>query len=189
MTYNKIWLRIQKFLLGQLTTPKNGIGTTIILESGYMIRKATLTRRTSTDEGTFGDWQSDHGFICKTVELPWRDNATGISCVPCGTYRAAWRWSEAHKKNLYHLVGVPMRSEIEIHSANLAGDTAKGYVTQLKGCIAPGERVDNFPANQGPAGSRAQLGVTSSVATLAKLEADMRDGNEQVDFDLTIKEA
>lgn len=160
------------------------------------MRTATLTRQPSIDEGTFGDWLSDSGWSCKTGELPDRDNATGVSCIPCGTYRAVWRWSQAHQRNLYHLLNVPMRSEVEIHSGNVAGDVSKGYASEVKGCILPGLALGLFPAGTklqhgSLTLSREQKGVEASVAALALLEKDMLDPktNLQQDFDLTIKEA
>lgn len=160
------------------------------------MRTVTLPRQPSTDEGTFGDWLSDSGWSCKTAELPGRDNAPGISCIPCGTYRAVWRWSQAHQRNLYHLINVPMRSEVEIHSGNMAGDVSKGYASEVKGCILPGLALGLFPAGTKLEGGkivlgRDQRGVEASVSALALLEKDMLDPktNQQQDFDLTIKEA
>ena len=195
LSVNDIWRGIQRILLGQLIVPRRGLGTTITLGSGYTMRTATLTRQPSNDAGTFGDWLSDSGWSCRTGELPWRDNASRISCVPCGTYRAVWRWSAAHGKNLYLLINVPRRSEVEIHSGNVCGDTALGYASEVKGCILPGLEISTFPAGTSLEGGKIVLpkdqpGVTQSVVALAKLEADMRDKDgKQSDFDLTIKEA
>ncbi len=173
---------------------KFGIGWTWELGTRYKMRVAILTRQPSTDEGTFGDILTDSGLSLKSVELPWKDNATGISCVPYGTYRAAWRWSQAHDRNLYHLLNVPMRSEVEIHSGNVAGDVSKGYASEVRGCILPGLALGVFPAGTKLQHgnlilARDQKGVEASVAALALLEKDMRDADgKQSDFDLEIKE-
>ena len=195
MNWNEFWLDIHKRLVEMLfPTPRGGVGATIELGTGYRMRTAILTRqKPSTDEGTFGDWLSDSGWSCKTGELPDRGNACEISCVPCGTYRAVWRWSKAHGKNLYHLINVPMRSEVEIHSGNVCGDVSKGYASEVKGCILPGLSVGVFPTGTKLQGGklilgRDQLGVEASVSALSKLEADMCVDNKQQDFDLTIKE-
>jgi hypothetical protein len=159
------------------------------------MRTAVLTRHPSTDEGTFGTWISDSGWSCHTVELPWRDNACEISCIPCGTYRAVWRWSQGHQRSLYHLINVPMRSEVEIHSGNLAGDVSKGYASEVRGCILPGLALGEFPKGSKLGGGkivlgRDQLGVEASVSALSLLEKDMRNADStQSDFDLTIMEA
>lgn len=146
-------------------------------------RTAVLTRGPSTPDGTFGDWVSDSGFSCKTVEKPWMDNATDESCIPTGTYQVLWQWSPKHKCNVYHLQNVTGRVAVEIHSANLE--------MQLQGCIAPGAATAIFDSNSIAQGvpEVATRGVTSSLETLARLEKDMQDDKgDQVPFVLTIKE-
>lgn len=150
-------------------------------------RRATLTRISTGPDGTFGEWLSDSGFTCKTVEKPWAENQTDISCIqpapeqPAMTYVAQWLWSPKHKCNVYHLQD-PTRVAVEIHSANLQ--------LQLQGCIAPGASFGMFQANAISDGMPPQpaQGVVSSVETLAKLEKDLQDdeGN-QVPFILTIQ--
>ena len=70
-------------------------------------------------------------FNWKTIELPWKENAVNISCIPADVYD-------------YEVVGptenipfphvwikdVPKRSGIKIHIAN--------FLKQLRGCIAIG---------------------------------------------------
>lgn len=100
----------------------------------------TLTRTETGDQGTFGRL-SILGFKSFTAELPWRDNRTGISCIPAGTYEVAWRLSPRFKRKTYWFKSVPGRSGVLIHAANLMGDTEKGFKAQLQGCIALGERL------------------------------------------------
>lgn len=150
-------------------------------------RKATLTRIKTGQDGTFGEWVSDSGFTCKTVEKPWVNDATDISCiaplpgVAIVTYPCLWQWSTKHECNLYH-VQDSTRVAIEIHSANLQ--------MQLKGCIAPGASYGEFQQDSIAPGVPPATcqGVISSVETLAKLEKDMQDdeGN-QMPFLLTIQ--
>jgi hypothetical protein len=66
----------------------------------------------------------------KGIELPWKNNEPGISCIPPGMYeaKAIYRASNGHYGIL--LFDVPDRSEIMIHTAN--------FVNQLRGCLAPG---------------------------------------------------
>jgi uncharacterized protein DUF5675 len=94
----------------------------------------TLIRQPTTDEGTFGDLVE---LKLKTLELPWRDNDSSFSCIPCGAYVAAPYMSPT-KGAVYLLQGVEGRSMIEIHSANFGGDVNKGWQSQLLGCIALG---------------------------------------------------
>jgi hypothetical protein len=137
------------------------------------VRSATLTRISTGAEGSFGEILTDSGYFCVTGELPWIENSNNDSCIPSGTYVVNWSFSPKHNKNVYHVQNVPNRSEIEIHSANLMGDTSKGYVSQLLGCIAPGKSVATFPAGTAPAGHLAQKGVTSSTEALTALQADL----------------
>ncbi|MFG6457857.1 DUF5675 family protein [Roseateles sp. BYS96W] len=99
------------------------------------MRRAVLTRSPSTDEGTFGVLQFD-GQVLHTTELPWRDNATGASCIPTGTYRCEIVQSPKFGR-VYGVRDVPGRSNILIHAANYGGDKAKGLRSELLGCIAP----------------------------------------------------
>lgn len=69
-------------------------------------------------------------FTCATVELPWRGNKHGVSCVPAGTYPVWKEYSSRFKSMLFELKEVPGRSEVKIHAAN--------YAHQLNGCIALG---------------------------------------------------
>ena len=73
---------------------------------------------------------------CKTVELPWRGNQRNISCIPSGTYRVKWCWSNRFKKNLFLIESVVGRSGIRIHVAN--------FVSQLAGCIAIGYNYEDI---------------------------------------------
>ena len=100
----------------------------------------TLTRLDSSDQGTFG--QLTFGsFSCYTGELPWRDNAPLISCVPTGNYTVVWTPSPRFRKYTYRLLNVEGRSGVLIHSSNLMGDLALGFRAQLLGCISFGERL------------------------------------------------
>lgn len=101
------------------------------------MRTATLTRNSSTDDGTFGKMILDDGTEYFSGELPWKDNNNGISCIPSGTYECEIINSPAHGI-CYLIKDVPNRTMCEIHSANWMGDESKGKKCQLKGCIALG---------------------------------------------------
>jgi hypothetical protein len=71
-------------------------------------------------------------FICKTLELPWRDNKRMISCIPEGEYIVDKRAPHAMRKYEHFIVNnVPNRSYILIHSGN--------YVWHVLGCILVGD--------------------------------------------------
>lgn len=92
-----------------------------------------ILKRTYYTDGTNGEITLDNKHICFTIELPWRGNAIGISCIPEGRYKLAKRFSDHHKEHL-ELLDVTDRSLILIHKAN---DAEK----ELRGCIAPVEEL------------------------------------------------
>lgn len=93
-----------------------------------------LTGRVDSDRQTLGELEAvikgKTIFKCCTLELPWRQNQRGISCIPTGAYQVTHRTSPRYKLHL-HVLDVPNRDWILIHPAN--------FVRQLEGCIAPGE--------------------------------------------------
>ncbi len=105
-----------------------------------MTPDAILTRLDRSDQGTFGRVVGP-GIVLLTGELPWRENRPSISCIPEGTYRVVWTWSPRFRRFMYLVAGVVARSGIRKHPANLMGDAALGYRSQLNGCIALGERL------------------------------------------------
>jgi len=119
----------------------------------------TLKRGNSTDQGTFGTLYFG-GNVLHAVELPWRDNARRVSCIPAGTYQCALVNSPRFGK-VYGVKNVPGRSHILIHASNLAGDVYKGWITQLHGCIAPAERLGAIKI---PSGKMQAAGLVSRPA-------------------------
>jgi len=96
-----------------------------------------LYRYKSSDQGTFGIIFYDD-FWLHTLELPWRNNKSNISCIPEGTYDVVRRYSPSFKKETYWVKNVNGRSSILIHGANFAGDVEKGWQSHLQGCITLG---------------------------------------------------
>jgi uncharacterized protein DUF5675 len=77
------------------------------------------------------------GTTLYSIELPWRDNANDVSCVPEGIYQMVPYESPSHGPTWVLVndtleVGFPpdRRTYAEIHSAN--------WAEQLKACIALG---------------------------------------------------
>lgn len=99
-----------------------------------------LQRLESTDQGTFGKIKTEQAEFY-TLELPWRNNESNISCIPAGIYRCHMTMSAKMKKMLYLVDGTGKRTGIRIHSANLAGSIEAGFHSQLNGCIAIGEKL------------------------------------------------
>ena len=104
----------------------------------------TLTR-TYFPNGTNGILRCEGRFLSYTIELPWKMNERGFSCIPEGKYFIEKRYSPKFKLHL-QILDVPDRTLILFHPANHAG-------TELKGCIAPVMKLS------GPG-----MGVQSNVA-------------------------
>lgn len=119
---------------------------------------AEVRRLTQTDFATFGELVIHGDAVCKTLELPWKDNANGVSCIPAGTYWVEREFSPAFKRDLFELKDVPHRSECKFHPANVPHE--------LKGCIALGEDYGTVGGEDGVVRSRA------AVDTFMALYAD-----------------
>lgn len=137
------------------------------------MERVTLTRMESGDQGTFGRLVA-RGQAFFTGELPWRDNAPNVSCIPAGLYECRWTMSARFKRQMYLIHPVTGRSGIRKHSANLMGDAALGYRAQVNGCIALGERLGWIDR---------QKAVLLSVPAVRRFESLM--GGES--FDLEVK--
>ena len=85
--------------------------------------------RTYYPQGTNGDLLLNGDKICSTIELPWKENKTQVSCIPEGKYELKKRCSQRFG-NHFILMNVPRRSFILLHAANDA-------LKEIKGCIAP----------------------------------------------------
>lgn len=84
--------------------------------------------RTYFPEGTNGVLRFEGKIICETIELPWKNNLTGLSCIPEGKYVLRKRFSLKYNWHI-ELVNVSHRRLILIHPANYA-------LKELKDCIA-----------------------------------------------------
>ena len=84
-------------------------------------------------EGTNGVLNLNGKEICKTIELPWRNNKARVSCIPEGKYKIRKRFSAKFKWHL-ELINVKNRKYILLHPANNA-------LKELNGCIAPVSQI------------------------------------------------
>lgn len=113
----------------------------------------TLQRGKGTEHGTHGVLTGPNGFLCFTLEEPWKDNEPRVSCIPEGSYQCR-RHNGAKFSNVWEITNVPGRSAILIHAGNTLADTS--------GCVLVGMGFD--------AG-----GLTQSRAALVKLRGMLPD--------------
>ena len=126
--------------------------------------------RTYFPEGTNGRLDVAGTFIAYTIELPWKQNGVGISCIPEGKYFIRKRYSCKFQWHL-EVLDVHNRSMILLHPANNA-------LVELRGCIAPVGKLS------GPG-----LGLMSRTA-FSKLKAlvyPVLDRHESVQLSITSK--
>lgn len=133
----------------------------------------TINRFAHTDHGTPGRIRIERSNSLETgytIELPWRDNAVGRSCIPSGTYDAIRHSSPKFGQTVW-IKDVDDRSEILVHTANSHSD--------LDGCIGPGERFgwagDWWDGVERP--MRDEFAVWSSRRMLDRMLAAMLDVN------------
>ena len=124
-----------------------------------------IVRLKETEKETLGVLYIDGDFICNILELSWKDNQHNISCIPTGTYRVVKRYNQKHKHH-FHILNVPNRSWILIHTAN--------YYSQIRGCQIPGTKLLDIN-NDG------ELDVVNSTIALGVLNDLLPD-----DFDIKI---
>jgi hypothetical protein len=149
---------------------------------------AILRRSKSTDQGTHGilsciNSTTKESLSFPTLELPWRDNERGKSSIPAGTYRC--QYSPTNKtigkvSRWYLLERVPGRSGILIHPGNWAGDEAKGWHSDVEGCILVGMGKTFLKVN-----GRKQEAITGTRDACAKLAAFFN----REPFSITIRDA
>ena len=111
--------------------------------------------RVSKGRSTLSRWSlGGTSFSCVGIEPPWMNNTPFKSCIPAGVYRAKLSYYNAGGYQAYELLNVEGRTDILIHAANKA--------SQLAGCLAPGEYIDQMDN---------EVAVTNSRNTLRDLHA------------------
>jgi len=135
--------------------------------------KVLIRRAKSTPDGTPGRLTAEGGFACDTLELPWKDNQRGISCIKPDSY-IGWIWhSPSMQRPVIRLEDKHGRRDCLLHNGNFAGDTAidqdqdgeADLVTQVHGCTLVGMGFGMVKRKDG----ELQWGVLSSKDTLARL--------------------
>jgi len=113
--------------------------------------KRYLLERVYLPTETLGSWYdpdpAEMVLICKTMELPWKDNQNNISCIPEGVYLLKkmppgfgrdygyFRFVKVPGRGVNMAFNPPM-STILVHRIT--------YVKDLKGCVGVGSRFADF---------------------------------------------
>jgi hypothetical protein len=143
------------------------------------MQNVLLMRFDKSDQGVFGII-----YFCGmkrfTGELPDRNNASNISCIPVGDYTVKWTLSNRLKKFTYEILGVPGRGGIRRHSSNLMGDESKGYIAQLRGCISLGEKVGTMRGQKALLISRPAINTFETVLQHQAFLLKVADQNQAV---------
>lgn len=130
----------------------------------------TITRNKSTKKETTGVLKTIKGgaiFMCNTLELPWLENKSNISCIPVGKYLVTFSFSPRKLKYTYRVQNVPGRSGILFHSAN--------YFSDLLGCIGLGSGTKDIN-NDG------EIDIINSRATVSAFEGFMGKKSFQLEI-------
>lgn len=93
------------------------------------MKELKLIRSSITDEEILGTLYLEGQEVCKTLELPYKDNANNISCIPAGSYTLSPYPSKKFGE-VYIVENVPGRTGILIHKGNTTDD--------IRGCILVG---------------------------------------------------
>jgi hypothetical protein len=125
-----------------------------------------LQRIGASTRATFGVLILDGIPFALTLERPWLNNQTGISCIPPGVY-VCKRVQSPKFGNTFEVTNVPGRTHILFHKGNITDDT--------HGCIIVGEE---FAVQNG------QPSVASSVRGFSEFLDKYKSVNE---FVLTVR--
>ena len=79
-------------------------------------------------------------YKCKSIELPDRGNQHNTSCIPEGIYDCEKYDRPEGKGMAFHVLNVPNRDSILIHSGNYAS----GSHVDTLGCILPGKAFQDI---------------------------------------------
>ena len=137
------------------------------LQEYTLTKTVTLKRDLDTGKETLGTLTCGD-FICNTLERPWKNNLSNISCIPTGKYLVEKSFSPKLLKTTYEIKNVPRRSGIRFHSSS--------FWTDLKGCIALGSGYANLNNDK-------EKDLINSRITIKKFEDYMKNNS----FFLVIK--
>ena len=129
--------------------------------------KLTLVRISKLPDAILGVLCFDETARLVTLELPYRNNATDISCIPAGNYKCKPVDSPKFGKT-WQVLNVPKREHILFHRGNTHKDT--------HGCILIGQKFGT------------ESGTATIIHSTLGMETMMRYLQTEQEVDLTIQE-
>jgi 7-cyano-7-deazaguanine synthase in queuosine biosynthesis len=123
------------------------------------MEEITLRRIATQGKQITGEIIRGGQVVAKTIELEWKNNARRISCIPIGTYTVVKRTSNKYG-NHFHLLNVPGRNMILIHSGN--------YYSDSLGCIIVGDAHKDIDGD-------GMVDVINSKVTLSRMYTTFPD--------------
>lgn len=125
-----------------------------------------IKRIAFTEHGTFGVIIDGGVPFALTLERPWLDNASDVSCIPAGKYTCKRFSSESHP-DTFQVMDVPDRFGILFHTGNLMQHSA--------GCILVGEMFEPY---------KGQPAILSSKKGFSEFMEKLQN---QTEFELIIQ--
>lgn len=122
-----------------------------------------LLRRQALKDRTLGRMIVFDGVFSRldlaTLELPWKNNAQGVSCIPAGRYRLVPRSTQKRGDHLL-VEGVPGREWILIHRGN--------FPSEIRGCILIGTDHVDIDGDAIPDVSGSRVAMTQLVQLISE---------------------
>lgn len=115
-------------------------------------------------------WLLVGDLLLRTLELPWEENKSNISCIPPGEYQTSYlpRSSSGKYRKVWHLLETPGRFGILIHNGNV--------VEHTRGCILVGERHGTLAGKpavlSSRTGMRKMLDIVGETGFTLKIRGD-----------------
>lgn len=132
-----------------------------------VLPEVVLTRHSDDEVQLLGDIKIDN-FSRVTLERPWKNNQSDVSCIPTGTYTCQWKFKFNNLAYHYQVMNVPGRTGIFIHAGNYFFDTV--------GCILLGTGYEKLNTDK-------EVDIINSKITIQAFEILMG----KKDFTLIIK--
>lgn len=128
--------------------------------------------------GTPGKLTTNKGFICDTLELPWRNNLNGVSCILPDSYSCVPWYSPTLKRTVVRIEDKHGRKDCLCHNGNFAGDVNAGLTTQVHGCTEVGRGYGNILRPD----KVLQYGILKSGDTLSALTQHLGEGTHTITY-------